>query len=173
MLYSREATVEKVVRKIRELGQQGVQFATFPETVVPYYPCFSFVQSPLQNIAGPEQRKLLDQAVTVPSPATDAISEAARQAGVVSIGVNERDGGTLYNTQPLYDADGTLIQRRRKISPSYHERMPSHRSRRGRDRCRSGSGGARGDRILDLMEFARFDAGKVLRQRRSLQWHTQ
>ena len=42
---------------------------------------------------------------------------------VVSIGVNERDGGTLYNTQLLFDADGTLIQRRRKISPTYHERM--------------------------------------------------
>ena len=32
----------------------------------------------------------------------------------MSIGVNERDGGTLYNTQLLFDADGTLIQRRRK-----------------------------------------------------------
>jgi nitrilase len=124
VLYSREATVDKVVRKIHELGKQGVQFATFPETVIPYYPYFSFVQSPLQNIAGPEQRKLMDQAVTVPSPATEAIGEACGQAGVVvSIGVNERDGGTLYNTQLLFDADGTLIQRRRKISPTYHERM--------------------------------------------------
>jgi aliphatic nitrilase len=62
--------------------------------------------------------------VTVPSPASDAIGAAAKQAGVVvSIGVNERDGGTLYNTQLLFDADGTLIQRRRKISPTYHERM--------------------------------------------------
>src|SRR5215471_4803321 len=123
-LYSREGTIEKVVRKIHELGRQEVQFATFPETVVPYYPYFSFVQSPLQNIVGPEQRKLLDQAVTVPSAATDAIGEAAKQAGVVvSVGVNERDGGTLYNTQLLFDADGTLIQRRRKISPTYHERM--------------------------------------------------
>jgi nitrilase len=83
VLYSREGTVDKVVRKIREPGQEGVQFATFPETVVPYYPYFSFVQSPLQNIAGPEQRRLLDQAVTVPSPATDAIGDAARQAGVI------------------------------------------------------------------------------------------
>jgi nitrilase len=124
VLYSREATVAKVARKIHDLGQQGVQFATFPETVVPYYPYFSFVQTPLQNIAGPEQRKLIEQAVTVPSPATHAIGEAARQAGiVVSIGVNERDGGTLYNAQLLFDADGTLIQRRRKISPTYHERM--------------------------------------------------
>jgi aliphatic nitrilase len=78
------------VRKIHELGRQGVQFATFPETVVPYYPYFSFVQSPYQIIVGPEYRKLLDQAVTVPSPATNAIGDACRQAGVVvSIGVNE------------------------------------------------------------------------------------
>ena len=42
---------------------------------------------------------------------------------VVSIGVNERDGGTIYNTQLLFNADGTLIQRRRKISPTYHERL--------------------------------------------------
>jgi aliphatic nitrilase len=124
VLYSREATIDKVVWKIHELGHQRVQFATFPETVVPYYPYFSFVQAPVQNIAGPEQRKLLDQAVTVLSPATESIGEAAKQAGVVvSIGVNERDGGTLYNTQLLFDADGSMIQRRRKISPTYHERM--------------------------------------------------
>jgi nitrilase len=124
VLYSREGTVEKVVRKIHELGQLGVQFATFPETVVPYYPYFSFVQSAYQIIAGREHLKLLDQAVTVPSPAITAIGEACKEAGVVvSIGVNERDGGTLYNTQLLFDADGALIQRRRKISPTYHERM--------------------------------------------------
>ena len=38
VLYSREGTVDKIVRTILELGRQGVQFATFPETVVPYYP---------------------------------------------------------------------------------------------------------------------------------------
>ena len=40
VLYSRDGTVDKVVRKIHELGQQGVQFATFPETVIPCYPYF-------------------------------------------------------------------------------------------------------------------------------------
>ena len=124
VLYSREGTVDKVVQKIHELGRHGVQFATFPETVVPYYPYFSFVQSAYQILAGPEHLKLLDQAVTVPSPATHAIGDACKQAGmVVSIGVNERDGGTLYNAQLLFDADGSLIQRRPKISPTYHERM--------------------------------------------------
>lgn len=122
VLYSREQTVEKVVAKIAELGQQGVEFATFPETIVPYYPYFSFVLPPFE--ISTEYLKLIDQAVTIPSAATDAISEAARQAAmVVSVGVNERDGGTLYNTQLLFDADGALIQRRRKLTPTYHERI--------------------------------------------------
>src|SRR5215468_5760532 len=112
VLYSREGTVAKVVRTIHELGAQGVQFVTFPETVVPYYPYFSFIQSAVHIVSGTEHLKLLEQAVTVPSPATNALSEAARQAKiVVSIGINERDGGTLYNAQLLFDADGSLIQR--------------------------------------------------------------
>ena len=124
VLYSREGTVEKVVNLIHELGREGVQFATFPETVIPYYPYFSFVQSAYQMSAGNEHQRLLEQAVTVPSPTTEAIGQACKEAGVVvSIGVNERDGGTLYNTQLLFDADGSLLQRRRKITPTYHERM--------------------------------------------------
>jgi nitrilase len=124
VLYSREGTVDKIVRTIHELGRQGVQFATFPETVVPYYPYFSFLQPAYQIVGGREHLRLLEQAVTVPSPTTHEIGDACKQAGVVaSIGVNERDGGTLYNTQLLFDADGTLIQRRRKITPTYHERM--------------------------------------------------
>jgi aliphatic nitrilase len=122
VLYSRQGTVEKVVKKIRELGKRGVQFATFPETVIPYYPYFSFVQPPFAM--GKEHQRLLEQSVTVPSAETRAIGEAAKDANmVVSIGVNERDGGSIYNTQLLFDADGTLIQRRRKITPTYHERM--------------------------------------------------
>jgi aliphatic nitrilase len=122
VLYSRAGTVEKVVETIRELGRQGVQFATFPETLVPYYPYFSFVMPPYAM--GKEHLRLLEESVVVPSAETDAIGAAAKDAGmVVSIGVNERDGGSIYNTQLLFDADGTLIQRRRKITPTYHERM--------------------------------------------------
>ncbi|MBR0906650.1 nitrilase-related carbon-nitrogen hydrolase [Bradyrhizobium liaoningense] len=122
VLYSREDTTAKIVQKIVELGREGVQFATFPETILPYYPYFSFVQRPFEAIG--QNLVLFEQSVTVPSPTSVAIGEACRQANiVVSIGINERDGGTLYNTQLLFDADGTLIQRRRKILPTHHERM--------------------------------------------------
>lgn len=124
VLYSREGTVEKIVNKILELGGQGVQFATFPEAIIPYYPYFSFVQSAFDMKIGKEHQQLLDESVEVPSATTQAIGAAAKAAGmVVSIGINERDGGSIYNTQLLFDADGALIQRRRKITPTYHERM--------------------------------------------------
>ncbi len=48
VLYSREATVDRVTRKIEQLARQDVRFATFPETVIPYYPYFSFVQRPFE-----------------------------------------------------------------------------------------------------------------------------
>ena len=99
-----------------------MQFAIFSEIVVPYYPYFSFIKPPASM--GAEHLLLIEQAVTVPGPVTAAISAAARAAGaVVSIGVNERDHGTLYNTQLLFDADGQLLQARRKITPTFHERM--------------------------------------------------
>ena len=122
VLYSREGTVDKIVESIAALSHSGVEFAVFPETIVPYYPYFSFVQRPYES--SPENVRLLEQSVIVPSVATQAIAAAAKQADmVVSIGVNERDGSTIYNTQLLFDADGSLIQRRRKISPTHHERM--------------------------------------------------
>ncbi|MET8299061.1 nitrilase-related carbon-nitrogen hydrolase [Streptomyces sp. NPDC006678] len=44
VLYSRTETVEKVVQKIRGLGEKNVQLAVFSETVIPCYPHFSFMQ---------------------------------------------------------------------------------------------------------------------------------
>jgi len=99
-----------------------VELIVFPETCVPYYPYFSFVQPPVQQ--GPAHLLLMERAPSVPGPLTDAVSAAAREAGmVVVLGVNERDHGSLYNTQLVFDADGRLVLKRRKITPTYHERM--------------------------------------------------
>ncbi|MDX2215836.1 MAG: Nit6803 family nitriliase [Oculatellaceae cyanobacterium bins.114] len=122
VLFSRDGTVEKVLQAIAQAAQAGAQLVVFPETVVPYYPYFSFVQPPV--LMGKEHMRLYEEAVTVPGPVTDAVGRAARSYGVVVVlGVNERDNGSLYNTQLVFDADGTLLMRRRKITPTYHERM--------------------------------------------------
>lgn len=122
VLFSRDGTTEKVLQTIADAAQQGVQLIVFPETFIPYYPYFSFIQPPV--LMGKEHMRLYEEAVEVPSPVTDAISRAARSYGmVIVLGINERDQGSLYNTQLIFDADGSLLLKRRKITPTYHERM--------------------------------------------------
>jgi aliphatic nitrilase len=115
-------TLDKVCASIDEAASKGVQLIVFPETFVPYYPYFSFVRPPVAS--GADHMRLYEQAVVVPGPVTQAIAERARRhAMVVVLGVNERDHGSLYNTQLVFDVDGRLVLKRRKITPTFHERM--------------------------------------------------
>jgi len=121
-LDSADGTVDRVCRAIADSAAKGAALVVFPETFVPYYPYFSFVRPPV--LAGADHLTLYDRAVVVPGPVTEAVAAAARSHGVVVVlGVNERDHGSLYNTQLVFDADGRLILKRRKITPTYHERM--------------------------------------------------
>jgi nitrilase len=122
VLYSREGTTQKVCAAIEAAARDGAALVVFPETVVPYYPYFSFIMAPAAM--GSEHMRLYEEAVTVPGPTVDAVAAAARKAGVVvALGVTERDHGSLYNAQLVFDADGTLALHRRKITPTFHERM--------------------------------------------------
>jgi nitrilase len=121
-LASGTGTVDRVCQAIDRVAAQEVELAVFPETFIPYYPYFSFVVPPV--LIGKEHLRLYHGAVEVPGPVTRQLSEAAaRHRMVLVIGANERDGGSLYNTQLVFDADGSLILKRRKITPTYHERM--------------------------------------------------
>ena len=42
---------------------------------------------------------------------------------VVVLGVNERDHGSVYNAQLIFDETGALRLKRRKLTPTFHERM--------------------------------------------------
>jgi nitrilase len=122
VLGSRVGTTDKVCAAIRAAAREGAELVVFPETVVPYYPYFSFIQ-PAASM-GKEHLRLYEESVTVPGPTTVAVAEAARDSGaVVVLGVNERDHGTIYNAQLVFDGDGRLVLHRRKITPTYHERM--------------------------------------------------
>jgi aliphatic nitrilase len=121
-LETADGTLGRVLAAIAEAGEKGVQFAVFPETFIPWYPYFSFVTPPV--LTGAEHIRLYEHAVAVPGPVTAAVSAAARRHNmVIVLGVNERDHGSLYNTQMIFDADGTLLLKRRKITPTFHERM--------------------------------------------------
>ena len=122
VLFDRDGTTEKVVQSIERCGREGVRLAVFPETIIPSYPYFAMVYPPA--LIGEFLVRHFDQSVDVPGPVTEAVAAAARSAGtVVVLGVNEREGGSLYNTQLIFDADGSLVGKRRKIMPTFQERM--------------------------------------------------
>ncbi|MEI6381585.1 MAG: Nit6803 family nitrilase [Cyanobacteriota bacterium ELA615] len=122
VLFSRDGTTEKVLQAIKDAAKQGAQLIVFPETLIPYYPYFSFVEPPV--LMGRQHMKLYEEALTVPGVETQAIASCASEQGVVVVvGVNEKDNGSLYNSQLIFDAEGKLVLKRRKITPTYHERM--------------------------------------------------
>jgi nitrilase len=117
-----DGTLNKVCEAIDQAAAKGVQIVVFPETFVPYYPYFSFVRPPVAS--GADHVRLYERAVVVPGPVTEAVAQRAKAHGIVVVlGVNERDHGSLYNTQLIFDGNGELLLKRRKLTPTFHERM--------------------------------------------------
>ncbi len=117
-----DATLEKVARLVKEAAAGGAGLVVFPEAFVPGYPDWVWRTTPWSDQAWYE--RLYDQSVEVPGPATEALAAAAREASTyLSIGVNERDGGTLYNTLLYFAPDGSLLGKHRKLMPTGAERL--------------------------------------------------
>ena len=120
----RQATVDKACGLVDKARAEGAGLVVFPEAFVPTYPDWVWRCRPWDDGQADWFARLLDQAVDVPGPATDALGEAARRAGVyLSIGVNERDGTTLYNSQLYFGPDGGLLGKHRKLMPTGGERL--------------------------------------------------
>ena len=109
VLYSREKTVEKIVGKIAELRSHKVQFATFPEAIVPYYPYFTFLQPPFKLAA--EHLRLMDQAVTIPRLQP---THSVRQLGRRHRGLHRRQRKRRW--QPVQHP--VAVRRRRHAHPA-------------------------------------------------------
>lgn len=75
-LTSREKTLARVLDAIREATAKGAELIVFPETFVPWYPYFSFVLPPV--LSGREHIRLYEEAVTIPSAATESVAALRR-----------------------------------------------------------------------------------------------
>jgi nitrilase len=126
---NREATVDKACDLIAAAGREGAHLVAFPESFIPTYPDWVWALPPgSEGLLNELYAELLDQSVTVPSPATEQLCEAARQAGVyVAVGVSERNaeasGASLYNTLLYFDPQGRLLGKHRKLVPTGGERL--------------------------------------------------
>ncbi|MFD2786377.1 carbon-nitrogen hydrolase family protein [Hymenobacter rubripertinctus] len=127
------ASLAKAERLIAEAAAKGARLVVFPETWLPGYPAWLDCCRDVNLWDSPAvkqvYRRLVENSVVVPGPETAALGAAARAHGVVlSMCVNERvlagpGRGTLYNTLLLFGADGQLVQQRRKLLPTYTERL--------------------------------------------------
>lgn len=124
VLMDRQACVDKTVGLLSRAVDGGARIVVFPEAFIPGTPIW-IDSRPIWNGDGDWYAMLVDQAVVVPGPVTDALGEAARAVGAyLVIGVQERDphGATIYNTTLYLGPDGALLGKHRKLVPTGSER---------------------------------------------------
>jgi nitrilase len=119
-----EATTAKAVALIGDAAAGGAQLVVLPETFIPLYPSNVWANGAAAFSGWDELwERLHHHAVEVPGPLVDRLVEACRKHGVhLVIGVNERDGASLYNTLLVLGPDG-LLHRHRKLMPTMQERL--------------------------------------------------
>jgi len=128
-----ERSVEKALSLIGDAARLGAKLVVFPETWLPGYPAWLdccrdvalWDHEPTKRVFA----RLMANSVIVPGPVTETLAAAAREHQVVlNISAHERirEGagrGTLYNTMLTFGSDGLLLNRHRKIMPTYTERL--------------------------------------------------
>ncbi|GKX32672.1 MAG: nitrilase [Rhizobiaceae bacterium MnEN-MB40S] len=122
IMLDKRASLAKACDLVREAGRSSVELLCFPETFVPGFPYWINLYAPA------DQHGIYvgyaDQSVDLSSDELKPLCDAASEAGVaVVLGLSERAGGTMYNTQAFIGQDGEFLGKHRKLQPTYAERM--------------------------------------------------
>lgn len=122
-----DATLAKAERMIAECGRRGAKVAVFPEAFIGGYPKgtdFQICVGMRRPATRDEFLAYAGRAIAVPGPETERLGAAAREAGLfLTIGVIEREGGTLYCCALFFGPDGGLLGKHRKTVPTAAERL--------------------------------------------------
>ncbi|MCP9485460.1 MAG: carbon-nitrogen hydrolase family protein [Gaiellaceae bacterium MAG52_C11] len=127
------ASVDRVVDLTATAAGRGAQLVVFGETWLPGYPAWLdecpgaalWDHAPTKEVF----LRLRRNSLVVPSPECELLADAARRHEVtLVVGVNERvdegpGNGTLYNSILVFGPDGSLLNRHRKLVPTYTERL--------------------------------------------------
>lgn len=130
---SLDELLERTADGVQRARAKGAEIVVFPEAWIPGYPAWLDV---CRDAAlwdhGPAKAvfaRLARDSVAVPGPIFERLCGLARASAVtVVIGISERVGqgpgrGTLYNTALTIGPDGGLLNRHRKLVPTYTERI--------------------------------------------------
>lgn len=116
------ASVEKACALIREAAEQGVKLIGFPESFLPGYPYWCWMDDPISTM--PFTQRFFAGALECPGPELGTIARCARENQIyVCIGATERDGSSVYDTQFLFDNSGNMMGKHRKLRPMHSEKM--------------------------------------------------
>ena len=124
VLMDQQATLAKAIDLIRQAAAQGATIIVLPEAFIPGTPVW-IDTVPIWDGDDEWYALLVDQAVIVPGPVTEALGEVAGELGVYVVDRGqERDphGATIYNTTLYLGPDGALLGKHRKLMPTGSER---------------------------------------------------
>lgn len=113
--------VEKLIAYSQEAKNNGAEIVAFPETWIPGYPWFVW----LDSVAWQSQYvvQYASNSIEVGDANWQRIEEAARTIGItIAFGFSEREGGSLYMAQAVIDETGMPVLTRRKLKPTHVER---------------------------------------------------
>ncbi|KAI5776317.1 carbon-nitrogen hydrolase [Geopyxis carbonaria] len=114
-----QASVAKTIALIAEAAAGGADLIAFPECWIPGYPLWIWKYPVRPDLAARYHKA----ALSVSSPEFQSILAAAAASSItVVLGFAERAGSTLYMSQAIISATGTLLLSRRKVKPTHMER---------------------------------------------------
>lgn len=117
-----DKTIDKSIALIEEAAGSGAEIIAFPETWLPGYPWHAWLDAPGLWLPQYSQR-YFDNSLEYGTPQAERISKAAKDNNImVSMGLSERSGGSLYIAQWFINSEGTTIAQRRKLKPTHVER---------------------------------------------------
>src|SRR4051794_15776817 len=119
------ATASKACGLIREAANTGAELVVFPEVFIAGCPYWNWIYHPLR---GSEWfARLYHGSIEVGGPEVAQLCETARALGVyVAIGINERvpkSPGTIFNTNLLICPRQGVVNRQRKLVPTFAEKL--------------------------------------------------
>lgn len=116
-----DGTIDKTIALMEQASKQGAQLVAFPETWIPGYPWWIWLNPPALGMQ--YVQRYFDHSLVVGSDEFKRLADAARSLKIwLALGYSERAGGSLYIAQALIDAEGRTQMTRRKLRPTHVER---------------------------------------------------
>ncbi len=115
------ASIDKAVGLVAQAAGQNARLIAFPETWLPGYPWFIWLDSPAWGMQFVQRYH--ENSLVYGSAQAARLADAAKAHRIMIVmGLSERDQGSLYMGQWIIDEHGATVATRRKLKPTHVER---------------------------------------------------